>query len=1261
MSNPGGNNAANSWDETDPACEDLLPVSECFTQPNRILTPPAAAPTASAATSASSSTTTTVTALPTAAAAPPSNSRSLNRVLVEQVRQASVDSLGGAPDLTRLLDLVSRRYDSIDEERRGIVRSMQMMSDEAQALTREIKEQTASQLQAILDHIKDAIITVDETGHIEMFNPTGERIFGYSQAEVLGFTLDHLIPEATEQGTARDYLERLAARLDDTHVDLAAHETWGKNKDGAKFAAEIAVSAARVQRRRVYVVCLRDITERRQSEAAMRDSEARYRTLVENAPEAIVVLDVDQGKFVDVNDNAVRFFKMDRASLLAAGPEQVSPATQADGTSSFGVARGFIDRALAGETPVFEWLHRDALGIDIPCEVRLVRLPSSTRRLIRGSITDITERKRLEMISAGERRVFEKLASHAHLSVALEAIAEVMEKVCSDAYCCISLLNPQSQAFHQSIALRLPADFRAAMEGTPVGPRYGSCAAAVYLGRQVIVADIAKDALWDQRRDVALKVGLRSCWSTPIVGVDGGALGTFAIYRKVTGTPGRREFELMSRMTQLAGIAIERRRAESALRASEAKFRGLFENVMEGVYQTSRDGKFLSVNPALVAMLGYDSAEELLALSAATDLYWNPADRVECARRMEASGELHNAEFVLRRKDGSPLVVLESGRVIRDEHATVVGYEGTFADITERKKAETAVFEEKERAQVTLQSIGDAVITTDAQGHVDYLNPVAESVTGWENAEARALPVTSIFTLVNETDRESVENPVVRCLRDGRVTGLADHTVLLNRRGQEIAIQNSAAPIRDRNGSVIGAVMVFHDVSRERRLRRALSYQASHDALTGLINRREFESRLNAALVSSRRNEGARFALLYLDLDQFKLVNDTCGHPAGDRLLKQITGLLQTRIRASDTLARLGGDEFGILLADCTPDQAMKIADTLRQAIRDYRFVWHDGALNVGVSIGIVEIMPETESMAALMSAADVACYAAKDQGRNRVHVYQQDNVPERHREMQWVSRLTRACEEDRLELYFQPIVAIGDNRDARRHYELMLRMRDESGALIQPIEFIPAAERYNVMPGIDRWVVHQAITALAHRAGDATAAYTLSVNLSGTSLNDNHFLEFLISELAANPMSDGAICFEITETAAVANLANVVYFMRELKARGCRFSLDDFGSGLSSFMYLKTLPVDYLKIDGQFVEAVTRDPIDRSMVEAISQIGRAMRIQTIAERVETGDVLNELARLGVGYAQGFFVAEPRSVEHFPHERRIATPMRKLV
>ena len=374
-------------------------------------------------------------------------------------------------------------------------------------------------------------------------------------------------------------------------------------------------------------------------------------------------------------------------------------------------------------------------------------------------------------------------------------------------------------------------------------------------------------------------------------------------------------------------------------------------------------------------------------------------------------------------------------------------------------------------------------------------------------------------------------------------------------------------------------------------------------------------------------------------------MNDTCGHPAGDQLLKQITGVLQSRVRSGDTLARLGGDEFGILLQNCALDQALRIAESLRQAIRDYRFIWQDGVLEVGASIGIVEITNETPTVANVMSAADVACYSAKDPGRNRVQLYKPDDVPERHREMHWVSKLARACDESRFELFYQPIVPIDAKRHEREHFELMLRLRDESGTLVTPAEFIPAAERYNVMPSIDRWVVRQALDRLVHRIGSGVKPFTVAVNLSGTSLNDERFLEYLIAELSAGELAAGAMCFEITETAAIANLSSVVYFMRELKNRGCHFALDDFGSGLSSFMYLKTLPVDYLKIDGQFVENVTRDPVDRSMVEAISQIGNAMGIQTIAERVESPEVLAELGRLGIGFAQGFYIAKPRSTQ----------------
>jgi diguanylate cyclase (GGDEF)-like protein/PAS domain S-box-containing protein len=1129
--------------------------------------------------------------------------RRFNGLLERQVEESRRS--GGQIDLEALLGVVSFHYDCLEAERRGIARSMQILSDEARALTREIREENASHLQSILDNAKDAIITVDAGGCIETCNRTGERLFGYSQAEMLGKTLDLIMPGLDARG-AQEFLERVATKVDDKHLDLTAYPVMAMTCNGDWVAVEVAVSKASLHRREGYIVCVRDITERHLAEQLMRESEARYRTLVEHAPEVIVVFDVELGRFVDVNDKACRFFKMDRDTLLASGPDRISPPLQLDGLPSFGVTRGYIDSALAGETPVFEWVHCDSLGCKLPCEVRFVRLPSLNRRLIRASITDITERKRGEAIAAGERRVFEKIAANAPLGTVLESIAEVIERVMEGASCRIRMLADGG------------------------GP----------------------DDCRDPRREVPA-TGREAAWSMPILAPDGPVVGSFAVHRSGAGSLEPRDRELLGRMAQIAGIAIERRAAEDALRSSEAKFRGLFNSVMEGVYQSSVDGELLAVNPAFVQLLGYDSAEELYA-TAADALYWYPSDRANFIRRMDSGGEIRNDEWVMRRKDGTMLVVLENSRVVRDKHGRTIGFEGTIVDITERKKAETAVFQAKERAQVTLQSIGDAVITTDSEGRIDYMNPVAESLTGWESRAAQTRRIDEVLVVIDESTRAAAECPAMRCLREGRALGLSEHTVLVNGGGKEISIQDSAAPIRDRAGNLIGAVMVFHDISKERRLHRALHYQASHDALTGLINRREFENRLTAAVESVRAGAEVRHSLLYLDLDQFKLINDTCGHPAGDQLLKQITGLLQSRIRSADTLARLGGDEFGILLQNCALDQAQRLAQGLRQAIRDYRFIWLDGVLGVGASIGIVEITGDTPTVANVMSAADVACYKAKDSGRDRVEVYQPDHEPERHREIHWVSRLTRACFDGNFELFYQPIVPIGATVQSREHFELMLRLRDDSGALIAPAQFIPAAERYNVMPAIDRWVVKHALERIVHRTNSGLRPYKVAINLSGNSLNDERFLEFLIGELSGVEMDGQSLCFEITETAAIANLGSVVHFMRELKNRGCQFALDDFGTGLSSFMHLKTLPVDYLKIEGQFVENVARDPVDRSMVEAINQVGRAMGIQTIAERVESAEVFTALGDLGIDFAQGYHIAMPRSIEDFPYRPRPA-------
>ncbi|HZT03176.1 MAG TPA: EAL domain-containing protein [Steroidobacteraceae bacterium] len=896
-------------------------------------------------------------------------------------------------------------------------------------------------------------------------------------------------------------------------------------------------------------------------------------------------------------------------------------------------------------------------------------------RLMADEAAELAHRAReselTERVVLAERAVLEQLTGSAPLAEVLVSITRFIESVGVGTVCSIAVLTADGQAFAYLVAPRLPQKLHAALQHCAVDIRNGSCAASVYLGRQVLVADIAKDPFWEQPRGHALEAGLSAAWSTPIKATDGRVLGALGVYHSSSGLPGQRELRIMDHAAQIAGIAIARRLGEEALRASEAKYRGLFETIIEGVYQSDRDGRLRSVNPAFVAILGYGSAAELYALPNVATLYWNPADRAEFIRRVESEGEIRSAEFLMRRRDGEQVVILENARAVRDAANRITHYEGTIADITERKRAEQAVFAEKERAQVTLQSIGDAVISTDADGRIEYINPVAETLTAWTLEEARGRPIGEVLSLVNEITREPIENPLLCVLGGAETSAPADHSVLVTRSGHEVAIQESAAPICDRQGRVIGAVIVFHDVTKERRLKRALSYQASHDALTGLINRREFDNRLHAAVLSAQRGEGT-YALLYIDLDQFKVVNDTCGHQAGDRLLRDVTGLLQSRVRASDTIARLGGDEFGVLLEGCTVEQSTRIAEGIRQAIRDYRFVWGATTLSVGASVGVVQITAETESVANVMSAADIACYAAKDEGRNRVHLYESDGISHpRHREMHWVARVTRAAEEDRLELYFQPIRPIG-RAGATAFHELTVRLRDDDGRLVSPGEFIPAAERYNVMSVIDRWVVERAMERLrewagrgelleAANAGGRAAARAgaearpvrdlagtrlplLAVNLSGTSLNEQSFIDFVLQQVGDATLAQ-ALCFEITETAAVTNLSNATFVMRELKARGCKFSLDDFGTGLSSFMYLKTLPVDYLKIDGQFISHIADDAVDRSMVEAICKVGKALGIETVAECVDSQAVLDELRRIGIDYAQGYFLAKPEPIE----------------
>lgn len=561
--------------------------------------------------------------------------------------------------------------------------------------------------------------------------------------------------------------------------------------------------------------------------------------------------------------------------------------------------------------------------------------------------------------------------------------------------------------------------------------------------------------------------------------------------------------------------------------------------------------------------------------------------------------------------------------------------------LVEQRTAE--LFMEKERAEVTLDAIADAVITTDAEARVLHLNPIAEKLTGWTTDAAKGSVLPQVLNVVNEVTREPAANLATDVIQAGHSLTVSTHSVLLSKDGSEYAIDESAAPIHNREGAVIGAVLVFRDVSARRELARKLSHEATHDALTGLINRRELETRLRSALESAI-NQDREHALLFLDLDQFKVVNDTCGHLAGDELLKRLSRLLSDTVRESDVVARLGGDEFGVLLHRCPPPMAKQVAEKIRKLVESFRFTWETRTFAVGASIGLTSINSSSQSLSQVLSAADSACYLAKESGRNRVCVYQEshEQLARRSSDMEWSTRIRRGLEENRFVFYFQRIQPLNAREPEGEHFEILLRFRDEHGKLLPPMSFIPAAERYSLMPAIDRWVVANVFATLISNRTPGIKIRTCAINLSGQSLGENSFLPFVMEQLDKSGVDPKIICFEITETAAISNLERAITFVRTLRARGCRFALDDFGTGLSSFAYLKSLSVDYLKIDGSFVKGMCENELDDAIVLAISRIGRVLGIKTIAEFVENDRIVKKLKDMGVDFAQGYGIAKPQ-------------------
>jgi diguanylate cyclase (GGDEF)-like protein/PAS domain S-box-containing protein len=709
--------------------------------------------------------------------------------------------------------------------------------------------------------------------------------------------------------------------------------------------------------------------------------------------------------------------------------------------------------------------------------------------------------------------------------------------------------------------------------------------------------------------------------------------------------------------------------------------------IMDAGYQDVSDPTIIYVNEAFTQMTGYRPEEIIGQTPSCLRGPDSNCTQVAKIRRAFSRHEPLRLELINYRKDGSIYWVELNSVPVADETGKLTHWVSVQRDISDRKLMERAFFQEKELAQVTLQSIGDAVITTDTIGNISTLNPVAETLTGWSISEAKGLPLARVLRIVDETSRTEIENIAQIALSEGRIVDQGYNNLLIARNKCEFAIDYCVAPIHASDGEIIGAVVVFRDVTQVRTQARQLTWQATHDTLTQLVNRGEFEYQLEHALHSAQ-SYGLKHVMLYLDLDRFKIVNDTSGHIAGDALLRQISQLFKSIIRKTDTLARLGGDEFAVLLYNCSPEGGIEVAEALLHAIRGFRFVWEDKNFAIGISIGLVAINPQTASASAVLTAADIACYAAKNKGRDRVQVYQVGDreLAQQHGEQEWVVQINQALENHRFRLYSQPIVSLLNSHTTAVHCEILLRLQLENDQLVSPMAFIPAAERYNLMSAIDRWVIRTLFSNLskiftnnnssanssiynpAIRENDkidtkdqidkivalpvlstlpnsqssfANYPSLYAINLSAASINEEKLIDFICEQFSIHKIPAEIICFEITETVAIANLSKAASLIGKLKKLGCQFALDDFGSGMSSFAYLKNLPVDFIKIDGNFIKNIIDNPIDLAMVEAITKIAHVMGIKTIAEYVENAEVVDKLKDLGVDYAQGYYFGKP--------------------
>lgn len=696
------------------------------------------------------------------------------------------------------------------------------------------------------------------------------------------------------------------------------------------------------------------------------------------------------------------------------------------------------------------------------------------------------------------------------------------------------------------------------------------------------------------------------------------------------------------------------KKIKQQLEMSESQFRSVMECTSIGIALVSLDGYWFMVNEALCRMFGY-TKDEFKKLTI-DDLTY-PDDLPMSLEKLEELKSRKIDTFALDKrylcKNGSIIWAHLTVTLVSNPDLSPKHYIAVIEEITEKKKIELAnvaltnqLFDEKEHLKILLTSIVDSVIATDEKGLITFMNPEAEKITGWTFIKAKGLPSEHVLRLINKDSNKALENPIFSCLRSMHTPITLQDALLISKTRKKYDIQYAVSLLKNKDKKIMGAEIIFQNVTQAKSMQKALSYNATHDSLTGILNRREFEKAINQALLNVDL-KGMQYILCYLDLDYFKIINDTAGHAAGDALLKEISALLFQRLRKVDVLARLGGDEFGILLLNCSLSSGKKIIQELINLINSIRFSWKNTYYRVGVSIGMVLLDDNKLSAGELLSEADIACYSAKAAGRNQLFVYQAEEAEsmEHHRHILMASKLHQVIEDRRIILYVQKIVSRQLEFDTSQHFEILMRMLSEDNELIPASAFIPIAERFDLMANIDRWVLTQILSHYQHELSRLENGF-FSINLSANSLNDSSLLPFLVSLIKKSVLRPKQLCFEITETAAMTHMTKTIKIVDKLRGMGCKVALDDFGVGLSSFSYIKNFSVDFIKIDGSFVKNILSQEVDRTIVQTINDMAHRLGMETIAEYVENEKILNMISEMGVDYVQGFAIGKPEPLSN---------------